>query len=311
MLLLLVSCSGSNFDTTQHQTDDTAIEPAEWPTESASDPVAQLTPEQLSDGITAVLDVIFRIDPESLHQAQNSSTDEMEGNCPFTSNTTDTTIWYGQCETKSGAVFSGSVDYANLSAYTEGRYAYSEYALWIGSASVSYTDGNSLWAAGRSEEYIRQHSETGTKESYHQIYGNFTWSHPSAEGSWLAEDYGMVIVLEGQEYTTGGTAVMLNGSMSGVGGDASVWQVSDFLLYDSDVDGVASSCTLEPSGVISAQDADGHWYDVYFQGPGTTDVSSFPPECDGCGQLYFNDALLGEVCPDFSSVLSWSDAPWK
>ena len=313
MLLLLLSCKPTTPTDTAAASaeDDTAVEPTAWPTSEADAPVAQLSTEEMAVGITSALAAIYSIDPELLYDAQDSAATQMSDTCPNALSNGDSENWFGQCDTDDGAQFSGSVDYTDLGSYSQGRYSYTDYVLWIGTAIVNYSDGNSLWAAGRSEQYIRRNTENSNKEAYHEIRGNYTWSHPGAQGSWIEKSYGLVLTLEGWQYASGGTAVAINGSITGTEGASSTWKFSDFLLYDQDDSGEASSCALEPSGVISAQDADGHWYDVHFHGPGTTDAASFPPDCDGCGQLYFHGEVIGDVCPDFSAVLDWDGAPWK
>jgi hypothetical protein len=66
-----------------------------------------------------------------------------------------------------------------------------------------------------------------------------------------------------------------------------------------------SECSSEPGGTVSVRDAEGEWYDVTFQGPVSGSSTSFPAECDGCGEVWFRGAPIGDVCPDLSTLQTW------
>ena len=61
---------------------------------------------------------------------------------------------------------------------------------------------------------------------------------------------------------------------------------------------------------MSIRDADGEWYQAIFDGPAFQGAEVFPPDCDGCGEVWFRGQRLGEVCPDFSAFTDWQDQPW-
>ena len=75
-------------------------------------------------------------------------------------------------------------------------------------------------------------------------------------------------------------------------------------------EGQGSDCPIEPSGTISIRDDAGDWYDVEFQGPGYSGAASFPPECDGCGDVWYQGENLGQACVDFSAMTDWEGSPW-
>lgn len=105
----------------------------------------------------------------------------------------------------------------------------------------------------------------------------------------------------------GGRVMELDGDLAGFEGSVTAVTFDRVYMYSASVGG---ACELEPSGTLSVRAEDGGWYDVDFQGPSDSDAIAFPPDCDGCGQVFYRGEWLGEVCPDLTPLLNWELEPW-
>jgi len=111
--------------------------------------------------------------------------------------------------------------------------------------------------------------------------------------------------LEALQHPTTGLSATMSGSVSGLtGGIVAV-------VFEGEVSVFADGeCPSEISGGVSALTAEGHWVDVYFDGPETSDTRDGTDDCDGCGTAWVDGFSVGEVCADFSGVLDWGAAPF-
>jgi len=218
--------------------------------------------------------------------------------------------WYDSCTTPDGTAFSGYALGYDFSGASSPPYAYPHYAYLSGSGAVQSPDGYTLEIGGSAYDY--EYDYYGSYYNYHSGYvvGSFAYDDPRFADTWLAAGLSIDLTISGDDY--GDYDVPMNtltftGSLSGMTGDVNTVVFTDTTISAA---GRGSACDVEPSGTISVRDADGEWYDVNFQGPPYVGASVFPPDCDGCGQVYFRGQYLGDACPDFRVITTWEGRPW-
>ncbi|MCP4809316.1 MAG: hypothetical protein GY884_28605 [Proteobacteria bacterium] len=272
-----------------------------------------LTTTDLEDGIAQSIDVIFSLDPRPMHAIYEDTLDDIESDCPYFYDDYYTLYgyhyWYDTCSTGGGASFSGNGRHYSYDRYVDGYYDYAYRNYFYGSAKIQTEDGHTFTGAGYSYNYDYTNTSNGYRYFYSNMYGDFRWDGPEADGTWLAEDISMVSYLYANVSPEAGVYVSLESSLSGMSGPVNAAVFDGVLMYD-EVRG--SPCPTEPGGTISLRDAAGDWYDVEFHGPTAGSSTAFPPDCDGCGTAYWKGEYIGEVCPDFGGMMDWGTSePWR
>lgn len=279
-----------------------------------------LTVEQVKLGIEEGLATVFWADPallvneyEGIIETSKGSALAGEGDCPYFYDyyydDYGYFYWYDSCTADDDVAYAGyalSYDYAGL---TSGYYVYNQYNYVSGTGSITSPEGYELELGGYVYDYEYEYAGY---YSYHYGYivGNFAYDDPEFADTWMAADLSINIYVYGDHYDDDESpqnTLTFTGSLAGMTGDVNTIVLTDTYIASASR---GSSCELEPSGTISVRDEAGEWYDVTFQGPPYVGASVFPPDCDGCGQVYFRGQELGEVCPDFSILTSWEDRPW-
>ena len=300
--------------------EDDPDEPSEYVTET-EEIVPLLTLAQVERGIKDAIDTVQTIDPAPLHAVYTQVLLEGDTSCPFydpeyADDNPDIDYWRDACIVSAGASFSGyaySYDYGPYIDASE-TYDYGGYAYYNGSSKVIDGQGYVFLGAGYSSYYERTSLSDGTSYFYNSLTGNFRTDNPAYADSWLARDLNVSLYVYGTRYAwdTGGSAegsvsVYYDASMSGLTGDINAIRLDEVYIYP-ETEG--SMCDLEPAGIIALRDEAGSWYEVEFDGPKYSGAAAFPPDCDGCGRVYFRGELLGEVCPDFTGIQVWEARPW-
>ena len=322
-MLLLIACAPEYESGAVEQPDvdvpvalDTAVEdePDPYVYDELPDEVDPLlTTTDLELGIAEGIDVLFSLDPRPLHELYVQALDDVDSDCPYFYDEYyelyGYDYWYDTCTTDGGASFSGNGRHYGYDRYVDGYYDYQFRNYYYGSAKIVTEDGHTLTAAGYSYNYDYTYTYNGYRYFYSQIYGDFRWDGPGAEGTWIERDLSMVTYLYANVSPAAGVYVSLDSSLSGLDGDVNSVVFDGVIMYD-EVRG--SPGPTEPGGTISLRDAAGDWYDVEFHGPTAGSTSTFPPDCDGCGTAYWKGEYVGEVCPDFSAMLDWGTGePWR
>jgi hypothetical protein len=216
-----------------------------------------------------------------------------------------------------GASFSGYVYSYDFGSYIDSSetYDYAGYAYYSGSSKVVDSQGHTFLGAGYSSYYERTHISGGDSYFYNSLTGNFRTDNPAYSDSWLDRDLNVSLYVYGTRYAAdgygsieGSVSVYYSASMSGLVGEINAVRLDEVYIYP-ETEG--SMCDLEPAGLIALRDEAGSWYEVEFDGPKYAGAGAFPPDCDGCGRVYFRGELLGEVCPDFSRIQHWEARAWQ
>lgn len=279
-----------------------------------------LTAADVEAGIEEGLETVFWVDPALLHETYNdlietskSAVVAGEDDCPYYYDyyleDYGYFYWYDTCTADDDTAYSGYTLGYYYSGMESGSYLYDNYSYLSGTGAVSSPEGYTLDIGGYS--YVYEYHYAGYY-SYHYsyVYGNFASDDPALADTWLAAGLSLNLTWSADHYddVTGPQNTMtFTGSLAGMTGNVNTIVMTDTYIYTNTR---GSNCEAEPSGTISVRDSAGEWYDVSFQGPPYAGASIFPPDCDGCGQIYFRGQYLGDACPDFSLLTDWEYRPW-
>lgn len=315
MSLLLLACTGieePGFVEVQDSAAPVAEDPVEYTyvddEEDQGDPLLSLA--ELEQGVADGLGVHMLLDPRPFHQVYEGIRAHGDAGCPYYYDyyyeTYGQHYWYDTCTTDDGTRFSGNGRSYSYSDYVSGDYTYDFLHYFYGSAKLTTPQGDTLTASGYSHAYQGLHTN-GYTYTYQNMSGDYRWDGPEADGTWLSSDLSLDIYMSISEHPTAGKYVSLSSSLSGAQGPVNAMVMDGVVLYD---EGRGSACPIEPSGTISLRDADGDWYDLDFHGPRAGATTVFPPDCDGCGEVWWRGQYLGDVCPDFALIMGWEEVPW-
>ena len=219
-------------------------------------------------------------------------------------------VWYSGCSSTTGISYSGygyQYDYVDMESggtVYNGAQIYGQMTLTDASGQVFRGDGGAMSLVGYA-------AEGGGNVFYSGITGAFQWTAAPAS-SWLHDGDSAGITVFAMDYPKYGVRFLqLAGSVQ-VDEERGIFSVAfdpDGTLFQSD--GLGAQCVAEPGGVISVRDPDAIWYEVAFDGP-TSDGKSLgdASRCDGCGDVIVEGEVIGSVCPDFSTWMSWESSPW-
>jgi len=309
--LVLSACATNN-----ESNKDTALPkdsaedlPEEYIFEEEENPDALLSLGEIELGILESFEVLHSLNPTFVHDAYAQVKDEADESCPYFYEDYDYDFWSDSCETEAGAVFSGQIQYWRDQNIQDEFYDIHDEASYNGDAKVTTPQGETFVGSG----YAYRSAKTGidSPNSYHywSMWGEYGWSGPGLEGTWIKEDYSVDFTMWSGNYygSNWATYTSLSGGLSGLQGDINTILLREFMIYGEEL---GSECALEPYGTISVRDNQGNWYDVVFDGPAYWGGWAFKPYCDGCGMAYFRGEEIGPSCIDFSSWLDWEQITW-
>jgi len=219
-------------------------------------------------------------------------------------------VWYSGCSSTSGTSYSGfgyQYDYVDLE---QGGTVYNG-AQISGQMTLTDASGQVFRGDGTAMSLLGYATAGGGNVFYSGITGAFQWTAAPVT-SWLHEGDSAGITVFAMDYPTYGVRfVQLVGSVQ-VEEESGIFAVAfspDGTLFQSE--GLGAACATEPGGTISVRDPEAIWYDVAFDGP-TSDGESLgdASRCDGCGDVIVEGEVIGSVCPDFSTWMSWESSPW-
>ena len=235
---------------------------------------------------------------EALAQADSS--------CPQWGEDAGTPFWFDACTTESGATFDGYGYHYEYVGEADGEITWT--GLAINTVGTITTPEGVTFEGGGSASYLTGTNEWDQDIWYSVIQPGFAYDGDAAEGTWLADGLDPDMAWYAVRGVDGvGAAATLNGSARVPDGAISALVFSEILLYD---EAFGSSCPIEPSGSLSVLDNDGHWVDIYFDGPVWEGPETPAEACDGCGAAWYRGAYLGEACFDFSVLADWQSYPF-
>ncbi|MBC8072361.1 MAG: hypothetical protein IAG13_28825 [Deltaproteobacteria bacterium] len=238
----------------------------------------------------------------------------VEDGCPeeldeYAEGGTTVQIWYSDgCTTSAGVSFAGG---ARLERYTLTEEGFESSGAVLNSEGASFSlataDGRSLHLDG-AFSYDRGVG-AGSSDATVQIFGHAIADAQTAAGSPLLDGS---VSAQGYMYSYADPDVKVmggEGAWSGAGlGDARAFSFAGFGVY-------SIGCAAEPSGTVSARDAEGFWHDIVFDG---ITVENEEPVfdtalCDGCGSYIAAGEPGGQACvaaSELATLLDWETSPW-
>ena len=300
VLALLLACGGEPADDAElspYLADEDPVTLPDWDAEAVS--------SALDDVVGALHALHGGVVPAAWQAAFEGADDD----CPTWYSGTDGDYWYDNCTASSGNGFDGYGIYYDFDGTL-----WSDGNAWVGSgvygfATLTDADGAALHLSGTALAVTAE--QDGYVQHYSGVDGAF--SRDGDDGTWLTEGPESGLVMYGYELTTtGARAFTVTGGVSGLSGAVETVVFEDMLI-GNDIAG--SPCPEEPSGSLSVRDAEGRWIDVLFDLDYSEDgglVLQDEGACDGCGAAWYDGEPLGELCLDWSGVMSWGEAgPWE
>lgn len=318
-LLLLAACAQVNENNLQKvvEATDTASSldsPEDTPPYVVDeDPVQPaLTLDQVSLAVSDAIRTARWIDGTTLFSGYAASLAHRTASCPYTNpdyvELYAVDYWYDSCTTSDGTTFNGT-GYGYLEDdYLSGATYYSNRDYFYGDATITTADGRRFLASGNAS--FTHYDDTTYDYGVISLstFGTFTWDDPAADGTWLAAGVNTTFSVYAVDYRAwGGRILVFDGGVARLDGTTNAFLFDQLVAANATY---GSPCEEEPGGAVSVRDELGDWYDVYFDGAAYGSDVAFPPECDGCGHVWFRGAWIGDVCPDLSLLLDWEEWAW-
>lgn len=265
-----------------------------------------LTLDQVADATSEAVAAFSELDPADFFNAYDEARQQQDDDCPYYIPDYEDLYgywyWYDSCSSGSGANWSGYAYGIVYEPYWSGDYKYTDHGWIYGDFAVDLPDGQELDFSGYSYNYRYQY-RTGSVGWYGSITGDVIWTGDDFEDTWLTERWSLSFTTS--SWSSGdpsSSSRSLSGGISGLSGVANAI-VFDEVWLGTELGG--SSCPEEPSGVVRIRDDAGDWYELLFHGPSESGGSTFPEDCDGCGEVWFRGSYLGESCPSFTPLNDW------
>lgn len=320
VLPLLVAC-GTSLDQEVRPVKEGVTDPA---TETTPDPVPDpyvaeddpvnpaLSLEQVAVAVTDAIGTAKLVRGSLLFEGYQTSLSGRSESCPYTnpeySEYYGIDYWYDSCTAESGTSFNGYGYGWVDEPFWSGTYLYNQYAYFYGDANITTPDGSEYVASGNASLYdYTESTYYGLHYLSFSAFGEFRWDAPEAAGTWLEGGLSTTLSIQAYDYTSGARWMLLDGGLSRLEGEINAF-VFDQLNYGNTAYGLP--CPDEPGGSLSVRDSTGDWYDIIFDGADYGSATVFPPECDGCGHVWFRGEQLGDVCPDLSGLSNWEGWVW-
>jgi hypothetical protein len=310
-LFAVGACTGSSEKDSTVVPEEDPIE-EEAPTEYIFDeesPESLLSLGEIEEAILESFDVLQRLNPAAVHDAYANIRDDYGPECPSFYDNYEYDNWSDSCETENGTTFSGKAAYWRYTNFQDEYYTFQDDSYYSGDAKVTTPEGETFIGSGYARREVKQSKTSASQYQWWQVWGEFGWSGPGGEGTWIKEDYMVDFTLWTGNYNgvDSDTYISLNGGLSGLSGTINTILLRDVMIYG---EGLGSECAIEPFGTVSVRDDNGSWVDVIFDGPAYWGAWSFQPHCDGCGTAFFRGKELGSVCVDFTSWMNWEQIQW-
>jgi hypothetical protein len=304
VLATALGCNGSDGSGTDGNDSYPAVDPI--PYEPAlDDGVAEPSLDGLAEAITRSAGVAYSFHADPVVATYLTILSEGDEYCPQLYEKEGGAVWYSGCSSSNGTSYYGygyQYDYVDMEqdgTIFNGSQIFGQWTLIDKAGQTFYGDGIALSLVGRTDQ-------GEGKIYYSAIQGAFQWTGASHE-DWLFDGDSAGITVYAVDYADYDIRyVQFLGSVQ-VEAASGIFAVA----FDNDIgtliesDGLGAECFGEPGGVNAI------WYEVAFDGP-TSDGKSLgdASRCDGCGDVTVNGELLGSVCPDFSTWMSWGVSPW-
>lgn len=263
----------------------------------ASDDVPMVDLPDVADAVDEALRAIADLDAAPLIAAYTSAMADAEAGCPaFFTAADGFDYWLDDCETTSGARFSG-FGVADVTGGVPLDFGLvGETTTVGGSGELVGADGTVVDVNGFVQATFGE--APGVSMTSLVLSGTFVTDDPVAAGTWL--ELGWEPEMTVVQYDLGGPGVTLvSGVIEGLGDGTRPVVIQDVVIASVPE---FTDCPEEPTGVVSVRLAAG-WVDVIFDPVQVGDVIETPEgTCDGCGAAWAGTTYLGDVCPDLGPL---------
>jgi len=276
-----------------------------------ADPLA--SPEDITLAVEEALALVIDTDPELAFPAIQDALTHGDAYCPYYNTSYAETYgydyWYGGCTSEAGDHHEGTIYGKDDLPYASSYYEMNRYGWWQSDYGIQMADGQRFDVTGYLYTWDAIYIPTGERIVSITTRGfGVHWQGGAWSDTWLGDQRNLDFVAYMRNTVDGEVYLDIDGSLSTGGGPVEAVLFDDVFLHSA---GYGADCELEPSGRISVRLDDGRWYDVHFDGAAYQGASVFPPDCDGCGEVWSRGELLGTACPDLSALSEWEGRPWE
>lgn len=270
------------------------------------------TLDEVGAAIEQAVDSLALVRAQSIFEAYESLLASRTSTCPYTNpdyaELYGVDYWYDTCAVPDGTSYAGfGYGYVNR-AVDQGQYVYDLSAYLYADLAITRADGSTFAAGGTASQTLYRDVWYGYAVNGYSLAGEFAWDAPEAAGTWLAQGLSVSLYVQAVEYPTyPATSLYVDGGVSRLDG---VTDTVEFIALYAESTALGTPCASEPGGAVRVRDERGDWYEVYFQGPLNGTDTAFPPECDGCGEVWFRGERLGLTCPDLSGLYAFGASRW-
>lgn len=230
----------------------------------------------------------------------------MDASCPTWTYDGDVPVWFDTCTSSNGTTFDGYGYQYQYIDESDGTNTWNGWAINTAS-TVTLPSGEVFRGAGGAG-FLQGVTNDGLDVWYSYVQPGYSYDGPAADDTWLSAGIDPEVSWYAYRMPTGeGVAAALTGTAEvDDGGAVSAMVFSDLLLIDE----AFGSCAIEPAGGMSVLDREGHWIDLFFDGPQWEGTPTPEDLCDGCGSAWYLGEYLGEVCIDWSPLSDWDAYPF-
>ncbi len=281
-------------------------------------PDTETDPEELLDlatigaGVTQAISAAYAVDAAVALEAQRRVMADGDSDCPGLIDDYYAVYgyyyWYATCSTNLGASFDGYGYLYDVTNVDAGSYFAHEADYWYGLADLRTADDQRYEMTGTVWDYHYRYDSSAYDYYSWGVLGDFLWTGAEYSDTWLARGVSAQVQGYSYRYDSGAVVVWLDGTVGGLTGSFDAAHLRSVMHVD---EAVGSNCEAEPGGSIAVRTTGGEWYEVVFDGPTYWGATSFPPSCDGCGEVFHRGVSLGEACPDLSLLTLSPEAPWR
>lgn len=259
-----------------------------------------LSTAELEEGLAEALAYLHRQDPLFHHEAwtevfwDNAETES----CPVLGEHNGQDYWRDDCTTSGGARFNGwTLNFRRGGWMHDEGMRVVQYNWLSGHAYIVTPAGVHLQNFGDIELMLGDAGDWNYMGGF--VFGDFAWQDDRAVDTWLQEPVSTEIYFEFYDHGAYQSA-WYDGGMTYLLGPVLAARFEEIVMDDA-----PGSCAREPSGGVRLRDHAGLWVDVAYGATGEDDAA-----CDGCGDASFEGAALGQVCADWTPLVTWEGWPW-